>query len=51
MARKTGLSWHAPKGSIDGFLVSSEVDVEKLWRLPKGTSDHDPAVAQLRVHG
>lgn len=49
LARATGLKWQAPKGSIDGFLVSPGITVEKMWRLPKGTSDHHPVMARLRM--
>jgi len=49
LARATGLRWVGPKGSIDGFLVSPGVSVEKVWRLPKGTSDHQPVVARIHV--
>ncbi len=49
LARKTGLKWSAPKGSIDGFLVSEGIHVEKTWRLPKGSSDHHPVMAKLRL--
>lgn len=50
LAKKCGLHWSAPKGSIDGFLVSPGISVEKVWRLPKGTSDHHPVVAKITVH-
>lgn len=49
MAKRCGLKWQAPKGSIDGFLVSPGIRVKKLWRLPKGTSDHHPVVAKLEI--
>ena len=49
MARRTGLKWVSPPGSIDGFLVSPEVKVEKMWRLPQGASDHQPVVAKFRI--
>lgn len=46
-AKRTGLHWAAPKGSIDGFYVSPGIVVDKIWRMPKGTSDHNPVVAKL----
>lgn len=49
LARMAGLRWVAPQGSIDGFLVSPRVQVEKMWRLPKGASDHHPVVAKFRI--
>ena len=49
VAKATGMKWVAPKGSIDGFLVSPGISVEKMWRLPKGSSDHQPVVARFRV--
>lgn len=49
MARRTGLKWVAPQGSIDGFLVSPGVVVEKMRRLAKGSSDHHPVVAKIRL--
>ena len=49
MAHLTGLRWHAPKGSIDGFLATRGVRFEKMWRLPKGTSDHAPLVAKISL--
>jgi hypothetical protein len=47
LARLTGLRWHAPPGSIDGFLVSPGVEVGKMWRLPRGSSDHNPVLARF----
>lgn len=49
LAKKTGLKWNAPKGSIDGFLTSPGVRITKMWRLPKGSSDHNPVVAQIHL--
>lgn len=49
LERATGLKWSAPKGSIDGFLVSAGIEVERIKRLPKRTSDHHPVVATLRI--
>jgi endonuclease/exonuclease/phosphatase family metal-dependent hydrolase len=49
LAHMAGLRWVAPKGSIDGFLVSPRVHVESMWRLPKGASDHAPVVAKFRI--
>ncbi|MFZ5444807.1 MAG: hypothetical protein ACOZQL_32760 [Myxococcota bacterium] len=45
----TGLRWHAPKGSIDGFLASRSVHFEHLRRLPKGSSDHHPVLARITL--
>ncbi len=49
LAKATGLKWVAPQGSIDGFLVSPGVKIEKVWRLPKGSSDHHPVLARIRL--
>ena len=49
MEKATGLRWVAPKGSIDGFLVSDTVHVESMQRLPRGPSDHNPVVAKFRI--
>ncbi len=49
----TGLKWHAPPpgknghASIDGFLASPGIKFENIRRLPKGTSDHAPVVADI----
>lgn len=50
LAHRCGLKWVAPDGSIDGFLVTKTVKVEAVWRLPKGSSDHHPVVAELVIH-
>jgi len=49
MAHLTGLRWHAPKGSIDGFLATRGIRFESMRRLPKGTSDHHPVKATITV--
>lgn len=49
LARLTGLTWRAPKGSIDGFLVSDEISVDHLRRLKPGSSDHAPVVGQFHL--
>jgi hypothetical protein len=49
LAHRTGLRWHAPKGSIDGFLASREVKFETVWRAPKGSSDHHPVLARITL--
>ncbi|MFN7133234.1 MAG: endonuclease/exonuclease/phosphatase family protein [Myxococcales bacterium] len=49
LERATGLKWHAPKGSIDGFLASPGIEVDRIRRLPKGTSDHHPVVARFTL--
>lgn len=50
LARLTGLRWVGDGRSIDGFLVSKGIEVEKVKSLPKGTSDHHPVIARLRIH-
>lgn len=47
LARAAGLRWVAPAGSIDGFLVSPELEVASLEDLAKGSSDHNPVRARL----
>lgn len=49
LAKGTGLRWHAPAGSIDGFLVSPGIKVEDLRRLPRATSDHHPVIARFTI--
>ena len=49
LARMTGLRWHAPKGSIDGFLASRSVRFERTWRADKGSSDHHPVLARITL--
>lgn len=57
MAAMAGMKWVAPKGSIDGFLVSPGIRVErkengerKLWTLPEGSSKgHHPTVAKFVI--
>lgn len=49
LARLTGLRWHAPAGSIDGFLASRSVHFERMKRLPKGSSDHHPVLARITL--
>ncbi len=49
LEKATGLRWEAPRGSIDGFLVSKDVEVSHLKRLDKGSSDHTPVKAQFRL--
>ncbi|MFO0599547.1 MAG: hypothetical protein U0228_29850 [Myxococcaceae bacterium] len=49
LARLTGLRWHAPKGSIDGFLASRSVHFERMKELPKGSSDHHPVLARITL--
>ncbi len=51
LADKVGLRWVAPgPKSLDGFLVSKGVDVEKIRRRPEGSSDHHPVVAKFSIH-
>ncbi len=48
LAKATGLRWESPgPKSIDGFLVSPEIGVANVRRLPKGNSDHAPVVADF----
>lgn len=49
LAHLAGLRWHAPKGSIDGFLTSRDVRFEKVKELKKGSSDHQPVVATFSI--
>ena len=49
LAHLAGLRWHAPKGSIDGFLTSRDVKFEKARELRKNTSDHHPVVATFSI--
>lgn len=49
LARMTGLRWHSPTGSIDGFLASRSVHFERTWRTPKGSSDHHPVLARITL--
>lgn len=49
MAHLTGLRWHAPKGSIDGFLATRGIKFENVRRQPKGTSDHHPVTAKITL--
>ena len=49
MAHLTGLRWHAPKGSIDGFLATRGIKFENLRRAPKGSSDHNPVLAKVTI--
>ena len=50
LARRTGLRWHAPSDkSIDGFLASRDVHFIKQRALAKGTSDHHPVLAHVRI--
>lgn len=51
LAKKCGLVWHAPKGSIDGFLASPEV---RFNGVPKRGTDkysegHTPVSASITV--
>lgn len=49
LAHRTGLRWHAPEGSIDGFLASRGIRFERTWRAPKGSSDHHPVLARITL--
>lgn len=49
LARMTGLRWHSPAGSIDGFLASRSVHFERTWRTAKGSSDHHPVLARITL--
>lgn len=49
LAHLTGLRWHAPKGSIDGFLATRGIKFENLRRAPKGSSDHNPVLAKVTI--
>lgn len=49
LAHLTGLKWHAPKGSIDGFLATRGIRFESMRTLPKGTSDHHPLKAKISI--
>lgn len=49
LAHLTGLRWHSPQGSIDGFLASRSVHFDRMWRAPKGTSDHHPVLARISL--
>ncbi len=49
MARLTGLKWHAPPGSIDGFLATPGIRFNNLRRLPKHRSDHHPVTADISI--
>lgn len=49
LAHLTGLRWHAPEGSIDGFLATRGIRFEKTWRGPKGSSDHHPVLARISL--
>lgn len=46
----TGLVWHAPKGSIDGFLTSPSVRFNTVpHRENDKFSDHEPVAASITV--
>ena len=49
LAHLTGLRWHAPEGSIDGFLATRGIRFESMRRLPKGASDHHPVKAKVTI--
>jgi hypothetical protein len=50
LERITGLQWHGPKGSIDGFLASKNVRfVEAPHKEKERLSDHDPVAARIVV--
>jgi len=49
LAHLTGLRWHAPKGSIDGFLATRGIRFENLRTAPKGSSDHHPVLAKVTL--
>lgn len=51
LARQCGLRWHAPKGSIDGFLTTRDVHFPrgKTRELKKNTSDHHPVLSTIRI--
>lgn len=49
LAKMTGLEWHAPEGSIDGFLTTPGIKVSHMRRLNKGSSDHHPVQAQFTI--
>jgi endonuclease/exonuclease/phosphatase family metal-dependent hydrolase len=49
MARATGLKWHAPKGSIDGFLATPGIKFSHMHRLPNRHSDHYPVIADISI--
>jgi endonuclease/exonuclease/phosphatase family metal-dependent hydrolase len=41
-------SWR-PQRAIDHILVSSGIEVERMWTLPAAFSDHLPLAAEIRV--
>ncbi len=49
MARATGLKWHAPPNSIDGFLATPGIKFSGMHRLPNRHSDHHPVVADISI--
>lgn len=49
MARATGLKWHAPPNSIDGFLATPGIKFSHMHRLPQRHSDHHPVVADISI--
>lgn len=49
MAHLTGLQWHAPRGSIDGFLATRGIKFENVRRGPEAGSHHHPIFAKITV--
>lgn len=46
--RPTFPSWR-PQRAIDHILVTSHIQVERMWTLPAAFSDHLPIAAEIRV--